>query len=103
MKDVEEQNEKKTINYIVKFYDRQECVYQSKCDFPVEKSRLNFNVCPLIRGVCNSGIQYNFDIDGLTCVNIKMSPIKDMKIPKIFTKPSHICDSCNIKHVEKER
>ena len=99
---LEMMNKKSTINYTVNFFSDDMQIHQSKCDFPVENAKLDFTICPLICETRKSGVPYCLDIQGLTNVDIKMTPNKNAFVPKIFNNAMDICKNCHIKHVERE-
>ena len=62
-------------------------VHQAKCTYPIEKSKLNFDKCPIIQSLTDK----NFDIDLPVQVTIN---VKSLKMPKTLSEAVKICDEC---------
>lgn len=90
-----------SINYLTRFHNKNNLLYTQKCDFKVEKNRVDFKTCPIIAEISGMNIQHKFDIDSIISIDVQLS-VADKDIPQSLINPQKICAECVLKHRERE-
>lgn len=90
-----------SINYLTRFHNKNNLLYTQKCDFKIEKNRVDFKTCPIIAEICGMNIQHKLDIDSITSVDVNLF-VSDNNIPQSLINPQKICAGCVLRHRERE-
>ena len=90
-----------SITLTTTFYNGNQQLCTQKCDYPLEKHRLNIALCPTIKDVFASGVHYALDIS-VPHVNISIAPNQNDILPKTLLDAENICKKCKYKHLANE-
>ena len=95
------ENNNRVISLVTKFYNQDSELYQSKCDYPLNKSEVNFRACPILEEACKLAVPYKLNVDHVLTVNINLCPTRFDVFPKEFQNIENFCRNCKIKHRER--